>query len=550
MVLLITLGALLYQPSQYDALCYRVPRMLHWMAGGGWHWIHAGDQRMNFSAVNFEWITMPILVLSRSYRWLWIPNLISFALLPGLTFGLFRSLGFSRRAAWSWMWILPAGFCFVTQAGSIGNDLVAVPLAMGGVFFALRSRERGASNLFLAILSASLLTGIKASNLPLLLPMAVAAWPSLPLLLKRPLHTVVVLVVACGISFLPMALLNFHHTGTWTGNPDNSDKMQLSSPLVGLIGNGAMIALASFQPPILPNGNMFAPLISKLLGHDGMVLLDREFPRCNLHLGELPMEESAGLGVGITIVLAIAILLQRVVPFKTIVETRPTRWILIAAWIALGVYMIKMGSESAARLIQPYYPICLAGIWLFLVRRQQVVRLMAWRATAVIAFLLAILVLVVIPARPLWPALIVLEKASQHSPSPTLQRAMSVYLTYRNRSEALYSVRNALPKKAKVVAIANGGGDLESGLWLPLGSRKVLNLLPSDSPDNLRALGVEALCISDRTLQDPWKMSAEEFANHFGGIITARPKATQVISWGEQNWYVISLPLLAKQETE
>jgi len=550
MVLLITLGALLYQPSQYDALCYRVPRMLHWISEGGWHWIHAGDQRMNLSAVNFEWITMPLILLSQGFRWVWIPNLISFALLPGLTFGLFRSLGFSGRAAWSWMWILPSGFCFVTQAGSIGNDLAAVPLAMGGVLFALRSRVRGASDLFIAILSAALLTGIKASNLPLLLPIAVAAWPSLQLLLKKPLHTFVILGVACWISFVPMSLLNFHHTGTWTGNPDNRDKMQLSSPLVGLIGNGAMIVLASLQPPILPNGNLFIPLISKLLGHDGMTVLDQEFPRCNLHLGELPMEESAGLGAGITIVLTFAILLQWVVPFQMIVKTRPTRWVLIAAWIALGVYMIKMGSESAARLIQPYYPICLAGIWLFLVRRQQVVRLLAWRASVVMAFMLAILVLVVIPARPLWPALTVLEKASQLYHTPTLQRAKSVYLTYRNRPDALYSVRNAIPKEAKIVAIANGGGDLESGLWLPLRSRKVLNLLPGDSPDDLRALGVEVLCISDRTLQDPWKMSAAEFANHFGGTITARPKATQVISWGEQNWYVISLPLQANQETK
>ena len=32
-------GGALHAPNNYDALTYRFPRMLHWWAASGWHWI-------------------------------------------------------------------------------------------------------------------------------------------------------------------------------------------------------------------------------------------------------------------------------------------------------------------------------------------------------------------------------------------------------------------------------------------------------------------------------------------------------------------------------
>ena len=37
--LLAALGGALYAPNNYDALTYRFPRVLHWWAASGWHWI-------------------------------------------------------------------------------------------------------------------------------------------------------------------------------------------------------------------------------------------------------------------------------------------------------------------------------------------------------------------------------------------------------------------------------------------------------------------------------------------------------------------------------
>src|ERR1700691_2489208 len=34
------LGGVLHPPTNYDALAYRVPRVLNWLAANQWHWIH------------------------------------------------------------------------------------------------------------------------------------------------------------------------------------------------------------------------------------------------------------------------------------------------------------------------------------------------------------------------------------------------------------------------------------------------------------------------------------------------------------------------------
>ena len=41
------LGGALYAPTNYDALSYRLPRVLHWLAENQWHWIHTIFPRLN-----------------------------------------------------------------------------------------------------------------------------------------------------------------------------------------------------------------------------------------------------------------------------------------------------------------------------------------------------------------------------------------------------------------------------------------------------------------------------------------------------------------------
>ena len=158
------LGGALHPPTNYDALAYRLPRVLHWLAAGQWHWIHSAFDRLNNRSCGIEWVSAPVLALLKSDRPLFLINFISFLLLPGLVFGVFTRLGVGRRVAWHWMWLAPTAYGFVLQAGSIGNDLFGAVFALAAVDFALRAKNTGlAAAFFTSVLAAALMTSAKTN---------------------------------------------------------------------------------------------------------------------------------------------------------------------------------------------------------------------------------------------------------------------------------------------------------------------------------------------------------------------------------------------------
>ncbi len=146
LAVLIFLGGAMYAPTNYTGLNYRLPRVLQWLAHGQWWWIHTPNVRMNDRACGIEWLTAPLLLFTKSDRALFLINFISFLLLPGLIFSVFTRLGVRARVAWQWMWLLPTGYTFLLQAGSIANDTFPAVYALAALDFAARAWGRAASN--------------------------------------------------------------------------------------------------------------------------------------------------------------------------------------------------------------------------------------------------------------------------------------------------------------------------------------------------------------------------------------------------------------------
>ena len=117
------------------------------------------------------------------------------------------------------MWLIPGGYAFALQAGSICNDAFAAVYALAAIDFALRAeRSRRFKNLLLSLLALALTTGAKATNLPLGLPWLIAAFPILLYWVRRqPVKLLAAGIVAAFASYLPMAALNQFHCGDWTG---------------------------------------------------------------------------------------------------------------------------------------------------------------------------------------------------------------------------------------------------------------------------------------------------------------------------------------------
>lgn len=98
-------------PQNGDSNAYRIPRLLHWLAQSGWHWIRTEDSRQNISGAGYEWLCVPWFFIGHSERWFFIPNLVAYFLLPGLLFSFFRHLKIASRAAWWWAWPVATGWC-------------------------------------------------------------------------------------------------------------------------------------------------------------------------------------------------------------------------------------------------------------------------------------------------------------------------------------------------------------------------------------------------------------------------------------------------------
>jgi hypothetical protein len=545
LAVLIFLGGALYPPSNYTGLNYREARVLQWLAHGHWFWGHTANYRMNDRACGIEWLTAPLLLFTKSDRALFLVNFIPFLLLPGLVFSVFTRLGVRARVAWQWMWLLPTGYNFLLQAGSIANDTFPTVYALAAVYFAANAwQSRRVSDLWHSILAAALLTGAKASNLPLLLPWAILIFAVLPLLRRKAVTTLLIILLAALVSFLPTAILNLHFCGDWAGAKLEPAFMIMKNPWVGLWGNSFQLLLTNFIPPIFPMAgwwNLHAPLF---MPHFMGAAANNYFDSGFFTIGELPTEDWAGLGFGISLLLAVSVVgsfwirgtaLQMPVAGK--IPTAFCKCVLLAAWISLAAYCMKSGMTTTARLIAPYYPLLLP-LLLIGAAQSEIIRCRWWRTLTGVVLFFAFVVVIVVPDRPLWPAKIILAKLhEQHPDQRLINRALKVYTVYSERSDSLAGVRALLPPGIKVVGFMGGEDDCDISLWRPFGERRVEHFLLADSPDQIRERA-EYVVVSGSYLEGRG-VSFNDWLQKSGAEFIASTNAMLKINSGPQSWQVV-----------
>jgi len=544
--ILIFLGGALYAPNNYDALTYRLPRMLNWLAAGHWFWIPTINERMNYATTAWEWIALPFFAVLRSDRVLFLINALGFLLMPGLLFSVFRQTGVARRVAWTWMWLLPLGYGFATQAGSLGNDFTGLLFCLASVHFGLRARRSGrVSDLWLAGLAAALMTGTKLSNLPLLLPCLVAAWPALGQLRKNPAGSAVVAAIALLVSAAPTAALNHAHTGGWNGDPQNLAGIQAKSPGAALLGNSLLVLKQALMPPVLPAAQKVSGWLDQQLPASWRQTLDDKFPRYNMiHLNELPQEEAAALGLGITVLLLAAIGaaacgLGRAGPKRSMMAAMSS--VGLAAWVSALFFMLKMGSEADARLMLPYYPLVIIPI-LLLPAQNGLLHFRAWRILLALAALSVLPALVLSPSRPLWPAQQISDRlARQHPDSPALQRLAAVYSAYASRNDALAPLRDKLRDNPRTIGFVAGEDDSDYSLWRPFGQRTVVSLRDDGHPSVQLPNDVEWIVVKQEIWPEACPVSLETWATEHHAKIVLTIPIVQLVSRGPETWCLLHI---------
>lgn len=466
--LVAALGGWLHEPNNFDALAYRFPRLFHWVAAGGWHWIDTADARLNYSAPASEWLLLPGWALTRSVRLAVITNLAAFALLPGLLFSVWRRLGIRGRVARRWMWLFPSGYGYLLQAASAGNDLLGTVFFLAALDLALRGRARPRWNGTSAVAMA-LATAVKLSNVPLMLPWAVAWWPGRHQRARA--VTVLALGIALAVSGLPTLIANRLNTGDFAGDPTNADGLKPTSIPAALAGNALAACVQNVVPPVWPAAGAWnAWTESYVLPH--LAAIRDHLPRFTLRTAELAQEEWAGMGLPLLLLLGLALTGRLRTP-----PDRLSAWqraVPCAAMLAALGYAATIGSEMPARLLLPYYPLLVAPLLRMSGgRREPPVWL--WRGATTIVFALAAVVLVLNPARPLWPWQTVFDFPAVREHAPALAaRAHRVYAVYASRTDYLAPLRQAWPAGESRVGFAAGHADSEVSLWRPFGQVEVV----------------------------------------------------------------------------
>ena len=547
LALLVFCGSVFYPPTNYTGLNYHLARVLQWLAHGQWCWIHTANTRMNFSGCAFEWLTTPLVLFTQSDRALFLVNFVPFLLLPGLIFSVFTRLGVHARVAWHWMWLLPTGYIFLLQAGSIDNDAFGSVFALAAIDFGCRAwSSRRVSDLWFSLLAAALLTGTKPTNLPLLLPWVILIFPLVPLLRRHWLPTLPVAGLAGIISFLPIAWMNVIHGGDWLAKSTLPVNLEVHQPLVGIAGNVFQLVADNFVPTVFPLAGWWNQQFPTWLTASLMATFKHNFDPGFFIIGEMPTEDWAGLGFGICVLLVVSVLGSwwlrgncRQIPAANPIPRWLCRCVLFAAWLSLLAYSMKSGMATGARLIAPYY-LLLVPLLLSVPGQSQVIRRAWWRVLAGGVVSLALLALILSPDRPLWPAQTVLARVlAEHPDRRSAARALQVYTLYSHRNDALAGVRQLLPPHLEVVGFIGDGDDCDISLWRPFGTRRVQHFLLTDSPEYIRArahyvvVGGYNLAVNGLTI-DGWLHTN-------GAELVATTNAMVKIGEGQQPWYVTRL---------
>ena len=544
------IGGFLYAPNNLDAMIYRMPRVCHWLMAERWEWIPTNKNLLNTRATGIEWWTAPMLAIPKTDRLVFLINWVSFLFLPGLFFSLFRQMGVGRRTSQAWMWLLPAGYCFVLQAASVGNDMLAALFAVAAFDYGFRWKRGGGYSCFaLALLGCAMMTAIKPVTLPLLLPFAVLFFGMWKPALGKPLITLVLAVLFVFASFLPTAVINIRQCGDWTGAAVEDQKMGKVEPLLGIATNTINTVLQNTVPPVFPVAKQWNEMFVGLFPPSYIQANQRSFEPggAEFTLPDFQGEELSGIGMGLTLLLGISLFMgwrlkaDRPQPCAQD-KARTTFWLLTSLTFiaALLAYFSRAGMTTVSRHIAPFYPFFFA---LCLCPRvnNTVVKHRFWRFAAGAAMISSLIMVAIVPSRPLWPSNTVLAKVDATSPK-ILQRAKAGYQVYAGRSDGLGPLRDALPKDTTVMGYLNHGTSPELPLWKPYMTRVVHHVILGETVNSLRSKGIRYLVLNTDHFEANRGITPEKWVEKEGLTVKKRLSLKLMARFEPSDWWVVEVP--------
>lgn len=455
---------------------------------------------MNVADCGYEWLATPLMLFTHSDRLLFLINWVSYLMLPGLVFCVLRFCGVAGRVAWWWSWLLATGWCYVMQSASVANDSFGAIYALAAVALALKSQKTGNVNDFwISLLAAALTTGVKQTNIPLVMLWLIAAWPQRRVVLTRPAATLAAGLAGLLVSGVPITIFNLKYTGDWSGINAIETwypawRLKLASPFWGIVGNAFCLPLQNIVPPFLPGSGSWNRIMERFLDTSFGAHF-RSFESF-AHLSPGISESSAGIGMAIVLMAAISA--WGVIQYRRSPRSSSflQHFLRLTPWLLLLIFMAKDGEAQSARHMAAYY-VFLFPLLLATSGQETLVRKIWWQNIALVCMASAIGLSVVNINRPLFPAESLMGRlAAAHPKSKSIAIVKAVYDEPATFEKLKGWLREQLPRGEPLIGFtAWDDPQLEPILWQPWGSRKVEWVLPQDTPGQLLKEGIRTVVI-------------------------------------------------------
>jgi hypothetical protein len=193
-------------------------------------------------------------------------------------------------------------------------------------------------------------------------------------------------------------------------------------------------------------------------------------------------------------------------------------------------------------LLAVYYPLLIVGILVAVSLDGRIVHRRIFNWLGFIAMLSALPSVILCPARPLFPTQVVADLMTRnHVPAAILARYNAVYTVYAVRADALKEMTALIPPGERAVGFLQGGNDAGISLWRPFGSRKVIEVTPENSREEVKAQGIRFVVVSQKALADRYHMTLASLLAKWSGSLVETKSINLMSSQGSQTWYMLSL---------
>ena len=482
------LGQLLYPPTMLDSLTYRLPQLFIWLQNDSLRHVMTAEPRLDYMPQTWGLATLPLAQLAGD-QLLWFWTFISWIILYLLAYDWALELNGDIKKSRLMAFVASSSTFAVLQGSSSANDLFAGVMALLALRFVMNfERTRDGWEINWAVLSFCIAAGTKPHFAVFGLPLTLWIFlsPSRPWKAFRWAWLPVMLVVWLLCSPVPSFVLNIQSYGSWAG-PGQDSSIKGKSPVGNILLGGTMIGWQSLEPPVNPAAPVINPQLERLVNRSGW---DKIVPRFSLFLMPVAMTDGAALGLVTSVLFLAGIWLAW--------RRNPSLWrtwrtlALMAGLVSILLALSQFVSGSSGRAYAGFLyfglPLALAG-W----NRLRPATLM-WCVYFSLGS--SLLVVILYPSHPLWPARWVQQELSGSPRFHRVAELMKPYLEYSERADTGEELMQAIPAEEHQVVVLVGDDRPLLPLFRPYSlHRELLFLPPHCTPEELQQAGARYVVV-------------------------------------------------------